>query len=286
MNEYLEQNTQEWLDWRKDKIGASDAPVIMEVSPFKTPKELWLSKRGELEETDTPWMKRGRDMESTALAAFEKEMDYVMFPLVLKHKSREWMVASMDGVTMERDAGVEIKCAGKVDHAIAKQGKVPDKYYPQLQHQIEVAELDSIFYWSFDGEEGVVIRVERDDSYIKNMVEKEEEFYKLLIEGIPPALTDRDYRQKEDDLDWMDAEKKWIEDYNALQKAKKYEATARKDLINLSKGKSSIGRYAKLTKYIEKGRVNYSDIPELFGIDLDGYRGEEKEKWRFSLKTA
>lgn len=283
MNEHLEQNTQEWLDWRKNKIGASDAPIIMGVSPYKTPKELWLSKRGELKETDTPWMKRGRDMESTALAAFEKEMSYVMFPLVLTHESKKWMTASMDGITMQRDAAVEVKCSGKVDHAIVKGGKIPDKYYPQLQHQIEVAGLDFIFYWSFDGFKGVCIKVGRNEKYIKDMVEKEEEFYKLLIEGIPPALTDRDYRQKEDDLDWMDAEKKWIEDYNALQKAKKYESTARKDLINLSKGKSSIGRYAKLTKYLERGRVNYADIPELEKINLDEYRGEEKEKWRFSL---
>ncbi len=286
MNEYLEQNTTEWLEWRKDKIGASDAPIIMEISPFKTPRELWLSKRGEHEEIDTPWMKRGRDMESTALAAFEKEMDYVMFPIVLTHKSTPWMVASMDGITMERDAAVEVKCSGKVDHAIAKGGKIPDKYYPQLQHQMEVAGLDSIFYWSFDGSQGVCIKVERDDKYIKDMVKKEEEFYKLLIDGISPDLTDKDYRQKEGDIDWLDAEKKWKEDYVALQKAKKYEATARKDLINLSHGKSSMGRYAKLTRYLEKGRVNYADIPELEDVDLDEYRGEEKEKWRFSLKTA
>ena len=37
----LQQNTPEWLEFRRLRIGASDAPVIMEVSPYTTPYTLW-----------------------------------------------------------------------------------------------------------------------------------------------------------------------------------------------------------------------------------------------------
>jgi predicted phage-related endonuclease len=40
----MQQQTPEWLEFRKNKIGASDAPIIMETSPWKTPYQLWLEK--------------------------------------------------------------------------------------------------------------------------------------------------------------------------------------------------------------------------------------------------
>ena len=42
----MEQKSEEWLDWRKKGIGSSDAPIIMGVSPWKTPFELWEEKTG------------------------------------------------------------------------------------------------------------------------------------------------------------------------------------------------------------------------------------------------
>ena len=39
-----------------------------------------------------------------------------------------------------------------------------------------------------------------------------------------------------------------------------------------------------MLKYFDKGRVNYSKIPELEGVDLEAYRGMPIEKWRISIK--
>ena len=44
--ERLRQNTPEWHRWRRQGIGASDAPVIMGETPFKTPRTLWSIKTG------------------------------------------------------------------------------------------------------------------------------------------------------------------------------------------------------------------------------------------------
>ena len=40
------QGTSEWLENRKNHIGASDAPVVMGVSPWDTPYKLWENKLG------------------------------------------------------------------------------------------------------------------------------------------------------------------------------------------------------------------------------------------------
>ena len=45
----LDQKTQEWLIWRAQGIGASDAPIIMGVSPWSNIIALWRDKRATLE---------------------------------------------------------------------------------------------------------------------------------------------------------------------------------------------------------------------------------------------
>ena len=134
------QGTPEWLEFRKTKIEASDAPCIMGVG-FNTPYQLWNIKRGDIEVKDNMWMKRGRELEQSARKGFEIRTGLRMFPETLIGKKHDWMLASMDGITMEHDAAVEIKCPGKYDHNLAQKGTIPLKYIPQLQHQIRAIAL-------------------------------------------------------------------------------------------------------------------------------------------------
>jgi predicted phage-related endonuclease len=52
---------------------------------------------------------------------------------------------------------------------------------PQVQHQISVCDVDQCYYFSFDGSSGVVVVVERDENFIKRMIEMEHEFYAALV---------------------------------------------------------------------------------------------------------
>ena len=155
----LIQQTEEWLEFRKNKIGASDAPVIMEVSPWNTPYELWLEKIGQKKNSKaTKPQERGLLLEDIALAHFTLETGISMQKDVILHPSLNWMMASLDGISEKKDFAVEIKCPGKVDHAQALSGKIPDKYFPQLQHQLEVTGLEMIYYFSFDGLDGILLK--------------------------------------------------------------------------------------------------------------------------------
>lgn len=185
----LVQRTDEWLALRKTKITATDACVIMGVNPWKTSYRLLEEKLGYVETGPiNERMQRGIDLEPVALDLFNIKTGLEMEPCVVFHPDHDWMMASLDGITkygpnVLGDNIVEIKCAGKVDHGAALKGKVPKKYYPQLQHQLAVTGLDMAHYFSFDGIDGVILEVKRDDEYIEKMIEAEKRFYDILVES-------------------------------------------------------------------------------------------------------
>ncbi len=73
--ERLRQNTPEWHRWRRQGIGASDAPVIMGETPFKTPRTLWSIKTGRTQEDPAgPAARRGRELERFARRAYERQI--------------------------------------------------------------------------------------------------------------------------------------------------------------------------------------------------------------------
>ena len=63
----LEQNTEEGFEFRKTKIGSSDAPIIMGESPWKTPQQLWEEKMGLKESSyENAAIQRGKQLEAQA----------------------------------------------------------------------------------------------------------------------------------------------------------------------------------------------------------------------------
>lgn len=183
MTVQVEIGSAEWLQMRKGYIGASDAPIIMGVSPWTTPQTLWMEKLGLGQpKVETFAMLRGKQMESQALDAFTQETGISMSPYIMFHKEYPFMMATLDGYNMELHKAVEIKCPGKKDHAIAMAGTVPCKYYPQLQHQIATCRLDEIYYYSYTLDTTALIIVKRDDDYIEKLIEKEKYFWKCVLE--------------------------------------------------------------------------------------------------------
>lgn len=282
MNKLI-QGSIEWLEFRKSKIGASDAPIILRSSPWKTPRRLMEEKLGYISPPETtPSMRRGIEMEEFARESFEKETSLIMFPKVIINKKRNWQIASMDGITIEGDIAVEIKCPGKIDHELAKDGKIPEKYHPQLQHQMEVGNLHSIFYYSFDGQKGHIVEMKRDQGFIDHMNEEEEKFYEMMQRKELPDLCEKDYQDMSEISEWENTSNELKYILQEIKKLKEKEDELRKFLINMCDGKSSKGNGIKLTKYLQRGTVDYLKIPELEGINLDMYRKPCIEIWKIS----
>lgn len=189
----LQQKSRAWLDWRRNKVMASDSPIIMGESKFKTIEKLFDEKIKGYEQTPNPYMLRGNELEPVALREFERETGLIMFPCVGQHDELDWMAASFDGMTLEDDALVEIKCPGKKDHSEAMLGMVPKHYRAQIQHQIHVSGLEFAYYFSFDGTSGIIIEVKRDQEFIEKMIEKEREFWHIIQVHITSRAEKNEY---------------------------------------------------------------------------------------------
>ena len=279
-----QQNTPEWLSFRKNKIGASDAPVIMEVSPWKTPYQLWEEKLGVRENVTTAAMQRGTDMEEEARQAFEKESGLVVFPHVRVSKEHDWMIASLDGMDAEEKHMVEIKCPGKEDHEKAMDGVIPEKYLPQLQHQLCVTGLDFGYYFSYSRSAARILVIERDDKYISKLIKKEQEFYSCMMEFVPPKLTDRDYAER-NDPEWLELSNSYLLVQKQLKSLEEQEKQMKEQLITLAGRSNARGAGLKLSKIVRKGVVDYQMIPELKGVNLEKYRKAAIETWRVASEN-
>jgi putative phage-type endonuclease len=174
----FEQSTEAWLSWRREGIGASDAPVIMGLSPWQTEGELLLLKTGQnVERPANDAMQRGKRLEPVARRAYVDQTGIVVEPMCVQSCEHAWMRASLDGLSADGQHVVEIKCPGEKDHCLAAAGTVPEKYYPQLQHILAVTGLAEIFYWSFRFGHSVRLKVNRDDTFIAELIEKEVAFW-------------------------------------------------------------------------------------------------------------
>lgn len=174
----FEQSTSEWLSWRRGGIGASDAPVVMGLSPWQKEGELLLLKTGrKAERPANDAMERGKRLEPVARLAYVNHTGIAVEPMCVQSRQHDWMRASLDGLSADGQNVVEIKCPGEKDHSLAASGSVPEKYYPQLQHILAVTGLGEIYYWSFRFGHTVLLKVNRDDAFIAALLEKEVAFW-------------------------------------------------------------------------------------------------------------
>jgi putative phage-type endonuclease len=274
--EYI-QGTLEWHALRKTKISATDASVIMDANPWKTRLQLYHEKLSE----DPPAppneaMKRGIDLEPIARDLFIAKTGIQVFPRVVV---KDWAMASLDGINSFSTKIVEIKCPGPKDHAIAVSGKVPDHYYPQLQHQMYVCGVQTMDYFSFDGIDGVILSVERNSEYIEKMLTEEKRFYECLMNKTPPESSENDYVER-NDLTWQQCALKWKSLTESIKELTKEEEEIRKQLIFLSGESNTKGAGISLCQIQRKGSIPYSEIPEIKNMNLEKYRKPSTTCWR------
>ncbi len=181
----ITQGTKEWHDFRRSHLGASEAGIIMGMNPYRSPLELWEEKVLGWEQEKNQAMTDGQIMEPIARAAYEKLVGFLVVPMVAEHDTIPYLSASFDGLTVNLTHAVEIKC-GKGSHRSAMTGQIPAYYQCQLQHQMMIADLSMIDYYSFDGKEGILIEVVRDNSLISEMLERYEEFWHHIQTETPP----------------------------------------------------------------------------------------------------
>ena len=269
---------QEWHKWRSEGIGASDSPVVMGVSPYKTRFQLWQEKTGEETNDQGNWAtRRGNELEPRARAQYELEMNQDMPPAFMEHPHFPFIRASLDGYG--NNTVLEIKCPGKEDHALAVEGKVPEKYYPQLQHQLLVTSAAVAHYYSFDGERGALVQVVPDLPYIKTLLKELQSFWHLVQTRTPPEMVDRDYKTVQD-KDVKTLIMQWIAAKQASTAAANLESELKDRITDQLKGHPRWRHAGVKIQYItKKGTIDYKKHP---GVNWEDYRGKPTSYWQLS----
>lgn len=284
---YLIQGTEEWLDFRKDKIGASESHTIMGLTPkewtINTPFKLWKYKLGLAEGQKLNYaMERGIELEQKARKAFSKDFGMFVKPETVQSKDLPWMIASLDGLSVDGNSIVEIKCASDKVHQDAKNGILNAYYMCQVQHQLAVTGLDMAYFYSFDGVDGVGVPVMRDEEFIKELVNKEKLFMDCLISKTAPALIDGsglDFLPMDDNKALVTKTDEWKAIKEALAPFKdleEKEKALREEIWQIA-GQNATANGIKIQEIFRKGNVDYKKAMDSLGIaevDLEPYRKE------------
>jgi len=274
----------EWKQARRHHIGSSDAPILMGVGR-KTPYRLWMEKLGYAQQKTNGAMRLGLQMEEKARQAYSMAKGIEVNPKVI-FTDDLWFMASLDGVSQCGQHAVEIKMAGAKDHATALEGKVPEKYYPQVQHQLKGLGIESMDYFSVPHHsesctDGVTVKVYRDDKYIKEMEPKCEEFWELLLDEQPPPMTERDLIPRFDEPFVQKAERlaSLLRQLKPMEEEIKH---LRKELEALAGDESCIGGGIRMARSRRKGSLDQALLAEDLS-DLDKYRKPSIWVWTMSL---
>jgi putative phage-type endonuclease len=280
----LEQGSQQWLSWRKTVITATDASVILGNNPWDTPYSCWQRKLGLIEEKKSnDAIERGKRLEPEARIQFIERYGLEMIPLVVESTEFEFLGASLDGMSIEANCLLEIKCGGPKLHGMALRGEIPQYYRDQMQHQLLVTGAEKCFYYSYNGVDGICIEVTPDPDFKTNFIPKAREFWRCIAFAESPALQDADYKYMSDDPEWrvLAAEYRTIcEQIKTLEEIKE---NHRKELLRLCGNQNCLGDGVKVMKTIMRGRIAYDEIPEIKGVDLDKYRKGSTTTWKIMV---
>jgi putative phage-type endonuclease len=188
-----------WLDWRRTGIGASDAPVVAGVSPYKSRVELWLEKAG-LSTPDSGMshpMRWGHRLEPAIALALQERIGctYAGEQVCLQSEERPWQLATLDRV-IDDETIAELKSVTPAKAAsLGEDGdadSLPQDWLLQGQHQLAVSRSKVVIFAVFVGtlEDIRIYHVERNDQLIDSLNEVEAEFWESVQSKTPPLALD------------------------------------------------------------------------------------------------
>ena len=294
----VNQNTNEWLESRKTKIGSSDVAAILGISPWKTAFELWEVKTGKKEPEDNKYIfERGHRSEDEARVKFTKAYGIEVPPLVVQKEDLEYCQVSLDGINKEKKIVVEFKLVGReVYKTILEGGDIPPHYYAQVQYQLLATGYNHAYLVAstmpkLKSESKVnpfytgiaVKKIDLDLKFIEKIVDACNKFYKCMIKNTPPELSNNDYKpiKKKAAKELCDkfilAKKAYDEATNKLKEIK----SALEEYLTEPR---MIYKNFKAVKVTRKGAVNYAKIPELKSVDLEKYRKKDIVSTRITIQ--
>ena len=268
----LKQNTESWLEARKQYRTASEAAIVCGVSPFTTPKDFKLIKEGLKKQFYSKAMQLGHELEDQVRrwASDHLNRDFKEACWV-----RDKYMASLDGI--DGDTLVELKVSDQTYNDL-KDGKMPMHYWLQVQQQLYCSPATKGYLVAYSPEEEEYYcsdLIEQDGNAMIQIDEKWEEFDVMPIPEQPVDMSDDGSVHK------------LFDEYAALKREAdniKEQMDQLKTLL-MERGEANgiVCAGYKLVKKKGATSVDYKEAAADAEIDLDPYTSEGKPSYSITI---
>jgi len=269
--------------WRRDCLGASDAPALAGVDPFRTAGDVWLQKTGRLPDEERPFGEVSAIALGSAIGpllvgmAAEKLHRAVAGEVWYRHPTAP-LGCSVDGIVLDSPGVlIEAKTSGLLgplpEHASwGEDGsdEVPESVIIQVHHSLAVLDaqpdvpvIRQIVVPALIGGRGFrCYRIERDDSLVEQLYEMETDWWHQYVEGDrcppddPPSMSTLRRQLRQPDAPPRTVDNTYVVEWRAakdvLKQAEKMEEYCRR-LVIADLGDGEIGE-------CEAGRLTYRAV--------------------------
>lgn len=257
----------EWLNYRNNGIGGSDVATICGLNKYKSPLRLWLEKTGQIEPIEAGeaayW---GNVMEPIIRNEFTNRtgLKVDVINSILRHHQHKYMIANIDGFVIDTDKNkciFESKTASAYKAEQWENDKIPDEYMLQIQHYMAVTGFDKTYIACLLGGNKFIYKlIERDENIISMIIQLEYDFWKCVVDNVPPTidgsdscteLMDRLYPSSNtNNIVLPDEAIDIIDQYNSYKEQEKYFSVLKDEAANKLKnmlGDNEIGKIDNFT---------------------------------------
>ena len=194
---------EEWLKYRKRGIGGSDVAALLGISKWTSAVALWLDKTNQTNEPEevNEAMRWGQLLEPVIREQFRQitGRPVVEVKAILQHPQYPFMIADIDGLTVDEDGApaiLEVKNVSEYKRSEWSQG-VPAYYETQIQHYLLVTGVQKAYVIAlFGGNSSAVYTVEADPEVQQMLVQVESDFWSKVQNLIRPEIDGTDESTK------------------------------------------------------------------------------------------
>jgi putative phage-type endonuclease len=198
---------EQWLANRRKGIGGSDAAAILQLSPGRTPMDIWLDKTGRTEperfvDEDRDFLLAlGNELEAGIARLYTRktgrDLEQIPPGAVLFHRSYPVLIGTPDRLVVGESRGVEIKTENSFQNkfgAPGDPGAVPLHYEIQCRHYMAITDRD---VWDVPVLKGAakldIHTIERDRELEDMMIEQLLAWWEShIVDDVPPPVDGSD----------------------------------------------------------------------------------------------
>lgn len=290
----LEQDSDAWREFRKDKIGASDIPAVLNLrDSYQSRDELLNEKITGVQIEHDSWTKAamqfGKDKEPMIRQFLIDKLGTELKPIVIQSTENPKFMASLDGLSEDGTHLVEIKTTGseKIFTEVTL-GIAPEKWRFQIYWQAMLSGATKATLACMFKRTGsiVTLNIPIDSDQFEPMKREAVRFLKDMSQGVSPFQN-----LETDEMTYIARSKAVIKEYQKLIDAEeeKIKGMAEK-ILDLNAAERITGCGVEIYYETRRGAVNYKSIPQVKEVlsklseeYIDKYRGKGSRPLRIEL---